>query len=374
MMKEETNEKRRELTRRDCIKTSAVVVSPAALLSGTNYIFAQSAAGVGGPADQARREFGLAVWSHKLRDFVSKDEVERHAERLAEASIDILIPIVKGTHGTVDFLTSLAEVNQKYPDWDPLKVLIEACQKRGIKVHAWFCVFVEGEHSRLRREHPEFMAEGSKRWACAMRPEVQDYEFELHKSCALRYRPDGLHLDYIRTDTKAACRCEFCKGEMKKQGIDIEKVKRAEPTWTEWRASRIMEFVRRVRKFTKKEKMELSAAVSTDHVYARVIRAQDWANWLEEELVDYLFPMNYTTKVSEFTRWTKSHVALVRGRVPVWEGIGQWRLSSTEALAKHARAAHDAGAQGVVIFNYGTMMDDDFKALREVKERAVVEK
>ena len=181
-----------ELSRRDFVKTSAAV-SLVTLLPGLNYAFAQGATGAKKTGSQAKQKLGLAVWSHTLVNFGSKDDVARHVERLAEAGVNILIPIVKFPSGAVDFLTSLADINLKYPDWDPLKVLIENCQKRGIKVHPWLCVFTEGEHSRLLREHPEFVAKvttGHTRWACAMRPEVLDYEFGLYKSVALRYRPD----------------------------------------------------------------------------------------------------------------------------------------------------------------------------------------
>ena len=373
MMNRKANQISHKVSRRDFIKTSATV-SLAALLSGTNYVLAQGASGVGGPRGQANDEFGLAVWSHKLRDFGSKEEVERHAERLADAAVDTLIPVVKGTSGDVDFLTGMADVNPKYPDWDPLKVLIKACRRRGIKVHPWFCVFTEGGRSRLLREHPLFVAKGTggrNKWACAMRPEVQDYEFGLYKSVADSYKPDGLHLDYIRTG--GVCRCGFCKAQMKKKGIDIEKVKTSDPTWVEWRVSRLMQFVSRLREFTKKEKMELSAAVFRSYSSARISQAQDWVKWAEKGIVDYLMPMNYTNDLSTFKKWTKSHVGLVRSRVTIWEGIGKkssMSKLSTQALAEQAQAARDLGTQGIVIFNYGAMTDDDFKAIREVKERA----
>jgi uncharacterized lipoprotein YddW (UPF0748 family) len=372
MEKKKANKVSYKVSRRDFIRTSAAI-SLSAFLPGKNYIFARGELGVAGPGGQADDEFGLAVWSHKLRDFGSKEEVESHAKRLADSVVGILIPIVKGTNGTVDFLTGMADVNPKYPDWDPLKVLIRACRKRGVKVHPWFCVFTEGGGSRLLREHPSFLAMGTggrNKWACAMRPEVHDYEFGLYKSVADNYKPDGLHLDYIRTG--GVCRCGFCKAQMKKKGIDIDKVKPSEPAWLEWRISRLMQFVRRLREFTKNEKMELSAAVFRGYANARISQAQDWVKWAEEGIVDYLMPMNYTNDISTFRKLTKSHVGLVRGRVPIWEGIGKkssMSKLSTQAMAEQAQVAGDLGAQGVVIFNYSAMTDDDFKAIREVKER-----
>ena len=146
------------------------------------------------------KEFGFGAWAHHLRDFGSKDEIEAHVDRLANAGFDILIPCVKNPPGAVDFLTEVADVNPVYPEWDPLRVLIDACQGKGIKVHAWFCVFKEGEGSRLLRSNPDFAAQvPDENWACACREEVQNYEYDLYRSVAELYSPDGLHLDYIRT-------------------------------------------------------------------------------------------------------------------------------------------------------------------------------
>lgn len=323
----------------------------------------------------ATPECGLAVWSHHVRDFGREDEIEKHAERVARAGFDILIPCVKNPPGAVDFLTDLADVDPEYPDWDPLKLLIEACRERGVKVHPWFCVFPEGERSRLLREHPEFAAElgGTRRWACACREEVQDYVFELYKGLALRYRPAGLHLDYIRTG--GVCRCAFCREEMARQGVDIEKVQRKDPDfekWTDWRVSKITGFVRRTAELTAAEGMELSAAVFAGYPDCIAGQGQDWVEWAEEGLVDFLFPMNYTNSLRAAVARTVSHVALVRDRVPVWEGLGKASSASgltTEALTAQVRGTLRAGAKGVVLFHYRAVTEEDIKAISALRSR-----
>jgi len=315
------------------------------------------------------KEFGLAVWSHQITDFGGKEEVERHAEALAQAGFDLLIPCVKNPPGAVDFLTEVADVHPQYPEWDPLKVLIEACQSRGVKVHPWFCVFTEGEQSRLLREHPEFKAEfeSAHRWACACREEVQDYLFQLYQSLALRYRPAGLHLDYIRTG--GICRCAFCRRQMREQGVDIETVELRDPAfelWTEWRVSRLTGFVRRLQEFTRREGMELSAAVFAGYPDCIRTQAQDWVQWAEEGLVDFLFPMNYTNSLRMAVTRTMAHVALVRGRVPIWEGLGKFSSASQlspEALGEQIKGVLEAGAQGVVIFHYRALTEEDLQTI-----------
>ena len=322
-------------------------------------------------------KFGLAAWLHRITQFNSAEDVEAYADRLAAAGYDIFIPCVKNTHGAADFLTDLADVNDEYPSCDPLKLLIDACRKRGIKLHAWFTVFSEGGKSRLLREHPEYAAvhdsPRNQPWICACRQEVQDYVFSLYEDVAGRYRPDGLHLDYIRTG--GPCRCDACKKHMATLGVDIETVREKDPAyelWVDWRVSRVTDFVRRMRKLTKSEDMELSAAVFPSYPRSISNQGQDWVAWAEQGLVDYLFPMGYRTSVRQAKAFATSHVALVGGPVPIWSGIGKASSESTltpAALGEQIQAVIEAGAKGAVIFPENAMTDEDFEVIRKIRAK-----
>ena len=100
-------------------------------------------------------DFGLATWSHRVSDFgENPQEVDAHVKRLADAGFELIIPCVKNAPGYADFTTDIARVNPEYPDWDPLKVLAESADKQNMKVHAWFCVFREGDGSALLSRNP----------------------------------------------------------------------------------------------------------------------------------------------------------------------------------------------------------------------------
>ncbi len=321
-------------------------------------------------------DFGLAAWLHDITGFRSERDVEAYADRLAEIGYDIFIPCVKNMHGALGFLTGGGDVNADYPTWDPLKVLIGACRARGIRVHAWFCVFTEGERSRLLREHPEFAARfdggGGHRWSCACRPEVQDYVFELYRDLTSRYRPDGLHLDYIRTG--AVCTCDYCKDEMARRGVDITAVLFKDPAyegWIEWRVSRVTGFVERMREFTRSEGLELSAAVyAGEYPDSYCSQAQDWVEWAEKRMVDYLFMMNYTNSTRRAVMRTISHAAWIGDTVAFWEGLGKHSSTSrlsTEMLTQQIRAVLDAGARGIVLFHDGAVTDEDIEAIHSLR-------
>ncbi len=321
------------------------------------------------------RRFGLGVWSHHIGDFGSEDEIDEHASRLSNAGFDLLIVCVKSTAGAVSFLTDLADVEADYPRWDPLKVLIQACGERGVKVHPWFCVFTEGEQSKLLRMHPEYAArfESTRPWACACRPEVQDYVYRLYEDVAARYRPAGLHLDYIRTG--GVCKCEYCRSQMCDRGVDVDSMQPRDPAyeaWVDWRMSRINHFVSEIRDLTIRRSLELSAAVFAGYPDSVRTQAQDWLSWAEQGLVDYLFPMNYTNSLRVAVTRTTSHLALVGGRVPVWEGLGKSSSGSqltTQALSDQIRGVVEAGADGVVLFHYGAVTDADIEAIDGLRKR-----
>lgn len=101
------------------------------------------------------KAFQYATWAHSVSNFGSnQDEVRRHVERLNTAGFELIIPCVKNPPGYVDFRTEVAIVNPSYPGWDPLRVLAESADEHGMKVHPWFCIFPEGEGSKLLNQKP----------------------------------------------------------------------------------------------------------------------------------------------------------------------------------------------------------------------------
>jgi len=321
------------------------------------------------------KAFQYATWVHSVSNFGSNpDEVRRHVERLNTAGFELIIPCVKNPPGYVDFRTDVAIVNPSYPDWDPLRVLAESADEHGMKVHPWFCIFPEGEGSKLLSQKPYLGAvfeSSNMPWACACRPEVQEYELALYKSLADGYPVHGMHLDYIRTG--GLCRCDHCKEQMSSKGIDINKISTRDPgfaVWTDWRCQRVMSFVEQMHALTRSKGIELSAAVFADIPSCRNSNGQDWCAWAEGGLVDFMFPMNYDNSTRNVRLRTRQHLALIKGRCPVWEGLGKASSASqltTEAMIQQVSAVKQEGADGAVLFHYPALSDEDLKALKGLK-------
>jgi len=318
------------------------------------------------------KKFHFATWAHRVSNFGDNpQEVKQHVKRISDAGFELIIPCVKNPPGYADFKTDVAEVNPDYPDWDPLKVLAEVATEHKMKVHPWFCIFPEGEHSVLLKKSPHLAAvhESSRmRWACACRPEVQEYELALYASVADNYPIHGLHLDYMRTG--GVCSCDYCKEQMAARGIDVSEVSTKDPEfaqWVNWRCERITSFVEKMRKLTSSRNIELSAAVFADLPSCRNSNGQDWGEWAEKRLVDFMFPMNYDNSTRNVKLRTRQHVALISNRCPVWEGLGKASSNSqltTEVMVEQIRAAKEEDAEGVVLFHYPALSDEDLLAIK----------
>ncbi len=318
-------------------------------------------------------KFHFATWAHRVSNFGDNNkEIEMNVKRLSDAGFELIIPCVKNPPGYADFKTDVAEVNPSYPDFDPLKVLAESATEHGMKVHPWFCIFTEGDNSALLKKSPHLAAvfEASMRWACACRPEVQEYELALYESIADGYPIHGLHLDYMRTG--GLCRCDYCKEQMAMRGVDIDEVGRRDASfakWVDWRCSRITSFVLKMREMTRSKNIELSAAVFADIPSCRNSNGQDWVSWAEKGAVDFMFPMNYDNSTRNVLLRTKQHLALVGDYCPVWEGLGKASSNSTlttQVMVEQIQAAKRGGAQGVVLFHYPALSDEDLAAINSL--------
>jgi len=327
-------------------------------------------------------KFKLAVWnhwSHLEREESLEDAVRGMVRRLAGAGFEIIIPCVKLPSALVNYPSRIAKVTGGLESEDALKALLEEAASQKIKVHPWFCVFPEGEGSRLLEEHPEYAAvdkEGkifARRWACAVRSEVADYEFSLMQEVMDNYSPTGIHLDYIRTGD--VCYCDHCREHFKAAfGTDPKELDSRHPLWgefLEWRAAAVTGFVERVRRETKTRGLELSAAVFQDYPRSFITNGQDWADWGRRNLVDFLFPMIYTNSVKVVRAQVVNHLASVEAKTPIWAGLGLGSSSSRltlELLIEEVKAAVSAGAEGIVIFDYRSLEDEHLKALQELAQ------
>ena len=298
------------------------------------------------------------------------------------------------------------------PAFDPLATVLDAAHAAGLKVHAWVAVNLVSSSVSLpaSREHviyraPEWLmvprelaAEMKKvevrspayigrlaRWTRAHSAEVEGLYIspvhpgaQAHTAAVIgqlvqNYAVDGVHLDYVRFPNESfdyspsaieLFKTTILPGLTDQERRDAAAREVLDPAaypnlfasrWDEFRRVGLTELVVKVRTAVKAARPGtiVSAAVVPDAQQAADSRMQDWRAWLDQSLLDVLCLMAYTTDANVFHK----QVAAARdyaGNVPVWAGIGAYRLTQAQTL-QHIAAARKLRTAGTILFSYDAL-------------------
>jgi uncharacterized lipoprotein YddW (UPF0748 family) len=355
-----------------------------------------------------------ALWV--TRTTLTSPEAIRQMVRAADAGgFNTLFVQVRGrgdSYYTGTLEPRAAELAAK-PSFDPLATVLEDAHAAGLKVHAWVAVNLVSSSVSLpaSREHviyraPEWLmvpqelaAEMKKldvrspayigrltRWTRAHADEVEGlYTSPVHPAAqnhaaavigemVKRYAVDGVHLDYVRFPNESfdysPSALELFKTTILPDLTDKERREAAareqlDPSaypnlfaerWNEFRRTGLTELVVKVRTAVKAARPDtvFSAAVVPDARQAAESRMQDWRSWLDQSLLDVLCPMAYTAEPGVFQQQV-SAAREYADRVPVWAGIGAYRLTQAQTL-QHIAAARKLGAEGIILFSYDALI------------------
>ncbi len=251
---------------------------------------------------------------------------------------------------------------------DLLQECLDACRKYGIQLHVWVVVCNMGEHTpepvkeALRKAgRTQVDSQGAPSdYLAPQLPENQELLRQVLTELVTHYPVDGVHLDYIRYpfgeyDCSPAARRDFQKA----LGRPVADWPRAvmpggvlrEP-YRQWCRDNVTSLVRVARQALREARPEtaLSAAVYGYWVGARESVAQDAVVWVEEDLVDFLCPMNYSGKPEDAAGWLARQMQAVEGRIPLYSGLANYMCETPEALRQEIREARLLGAEGFVCF------------------------
>jgi uncharacterized lipoprotein YddW (UPF0748 family) len=332
-------------------------------------------------------DFIMTVTTHPNSDHAGgPDTVATMIDNLA--GFDILLPFAM-IHGEAFYHSRIAHVAPQFKNWDPLALIIQKARAAGLKVYAQVCVFPEGEKSALIQRDSSLSAmtiSGEPTpWACPASEKVREYKLSIFREIMDNYDVDGVHMDYIRYNLDNVCFCPRCRSQFKeKTGTDPVDIGRfsgydessqrgrnrkhpAWVAWVEWRVECVRKFVEELSVAARKRNKALTAAAFADYPECIVNQGQDWAEWAEKGLVAAVTPMSYTNSLLMLKKRTTTHLAHLKGNCEDWEGIGKnsSRSSlSTGAFIEQIEAVRRQGAEGVMIFPYSALTDEDFSALR----------
>lgn len=286
---------------------------------------------------------------------------------------------------------------------DGLRLLLEAAQARGLRVHAWVNVLSLSTRrdaaliqqlgreailvDRLGRsvlDYPDLdVPEPDRRYyRMGTRgiyldpavPAVRDRILSTYVDLLRRYPElDGLHLDYIRhpgvlpfaPGSRFGVGLEFGYGEIARARYRAETgrpdpidgagpgVVRGANAWDEWRRDQVTALVEEIATNARATRpgLEISAAVIAYDDRAYLSLAQDWRGWLRSGALDRAIPMAYTrddqlllNQLESFAGWPYAD--------RIWPGLGVWLFDDEPARAVGQLARlRDLGFRGEVLFS-----------------------
>ena len=251
---------------------------------------------------------------------------------------------------------------------DYLRNAIRTGHEAGTEIHIWKRTFnLGGEDASLIGEmrderRLQTTADGEElQWLCPSHPANVSREVEAVATLLEDHDVDGLHLDYIRYASSRSCFDEGCRlrfiaqtGSRPEAWPDDVLSGPLAAEFQTWRREQITRLVRAIslRARSIRPGIKISAAVFSDWSRTRLTLGQDWVQWIDEGLVDFICPMNYTTDLDRFDELVRRQVQWVDGRVPLYVGIGVWQIPSVHNTLQQMASARNLGADGFVMFAY----------------------
>lgn len=271
-----------------------------------------------------------AIWVTRF-DYKTREDVERIVENSKSAGFNTILFQVRG-NATAFYRSSHEPWAEQFggvdPGFDPLQVAIEAAHSKGMRIAAWMNVMpawwgktppADPEH--VVNAHPDWLwydqhgerQPYSEKFYVSLnpcQPKVRRHIVAVMRDVAARYSIDELHLDYIRFPNEQPPgepdrsqldypRDETTVGLFQADSGKLPEEDRA--AWDAWRTEQVTILLREIRSMMRetRPRVELSAAVGSVPENA-LSHHQDVATWLEEDLIDVVYPMNYTRDLAVF--------------------------------------------------------------------------
>lgn len=340
--------------------------------------------------------------------YFSKQNIEEIVSYLANSGIDNIF-IETYYHGKTIFPSNTMEKYgfikqyEDYVGFDPLKIWIAEAHKRGIKVHIWFQTFYVGNKSP--ETNPEYILAKRPDWANYQKknvdsetlpysvsehngyfidpanPEVQNFLYELVSEIIIRYKPDGINLDYIRyPQSLSATYCnydmsnwgytKFARNEFEQMyGVDPIELNKNDALWNYWsfyRCSKVTNFVKRVSLLCRSNNIQLTAVIFPNRKSALETKLQDWKNWSINNFVDGFTPLFLTCDDKTAINLIEEVLRNKSASTKLYAGLFVTFMNGSNSdLIKQIHASRRYSLNGLILFDYAHLNDNYMNALTE---------
>ncbi|MBI3986626.1 MAG: family 10 glycosylhydrolase [Lentisphaerae bacterium] len=324
--------------------------------------------------DPRAREF-RGVWNHSGLGLIP-GSWRASCRLLSESGMTAVFPNVlwAGSAHYKSRIVPLSTPGRLYGD--QLQQCLDAAHAYRLEVHAWkVCWNLDNAPAsfvdRLKKAgRLQVSSEGrTLDWLCPTNPDNIADELGAIRELLEAYAVDGLHLDYIRYPGSHACFCKGCKARFEQAleqtvGLWPESARngRFSEAYAAWRAGQITAFVKAVHDEIRRinPKIRLSAAVYGNYPECAKTLGQDWGQWLDEKLVDFVCPMTYFNDPATFQLALRKHLALPGAKGRIYPGIGVTALESRLApdeVIEQIGLLRDQRAAGFMLFELNRTLE-----------------
>jgi len=309
-----------------------------------------------------------ATWCHPVPG-VEGWSWDRTAEFIKQNGVDHLI--LNALHGaSAGYPSKVLPTDATLPAGsDAFAQCVAACRKHGIKLHVWMTNYQS--HGHAPKEFLERLkADGRLQVDVDGNPAEQlcpsdERNLALQRDAMVEAaRIDGvagIHFDYIRYPDGKKCYCPTCRSKFEARiGHRVENWPHdvlgegpVREEWLQFRRDNITRLVREVHAEVRRVAPDciISAAVFSGYPGCRDDVGQDWKLWVDEGLLDFVCPMDYTGSDAEFSSRVRTQLELVGGRIPCYPGIGLLEHKSPADAVRQIRITREQKTGGFVLWS-----------------------
>lgn len=340
----------------------------------------------------------------------TKESIDELINFASERNINDLFVQVRG-RGDALYESQIIPKSQllSSDEFDPLSYLLQNIKDKGIKVHAWVNVYLIWSSNIMPKDKKHIIyknedwvdtteewpvdineqlykistkKEGEGVFLAPNHPKVNNYLVSVFKEILNNYEIDGLHLDYIRYQDVDYGRnpyaiAKFIKDvgrdpnpwflEMERSNIASQRLIGNMKQWNNAKRKSVTNLVKDIKEVINniRPNIILSAAVKPNLYVARERFFQEWDVWLAAGYIDWVVPMNYAPKMSDFSQ----NISIINDNFPkkyrdkIIMGIALYNQSSNDAVNKIKYSIQEKFV-GISVFSYNQMKNNsDYSSL-----------
>jgi len=340
-----------------------------------------------------------------IRDVLkSKKSIDDMVNFAIEKNINHLFVQVRGRGDSFyeSQFTSRSQILSE-SEFDPLAYLLDTANGKGINIHAWVNVYFLWSSKSLPKDERHILhmqqqwLDTTEEWPVDVgkqlemvavnnyseglflspnHPDVNEYLIKVFRELITNYDIDGLHLDYIRYQDAEYGRNPYAIAQFKSESgndpgpwfLEMERSTIASPRlianmkrWNNFKRKAVTSLVKDTRALVDKVRPDciISAAVKPNLYVARERYFQEWNVWLAAGYLDWVVPMNYSSKKREFVR----NIDVINDNFPkkyrekIIMGIALYNQTPSEASEK-IKFSRLRQFPRISIFSYNIMIKD----------------